>query len=61
MASAWRVKTTRNRADFTDFTKRFRVYDIADQDGIAAWMRTEFPGIFFILKGKMIYWSNCCK
>ena len=28
--------------------KRFRVYAIADQDGIAAWMRTEFPGMFYI-------------
>ncbi len=45
----WRVKTTRSGADFTDFTKRFRVYDIADQDGIAAWMRTEFPGMSYIL------------
>ncbi len=45
----WRVKTTRDGAGFQDFTKRFRVYDIADQDGIAAWMRTEFSGMFYIL------------
>ena len=28
---------------------KFRVYDINDQDGIAAWMRGEFPGMFYIL------------
>jgi hypothetical protein len=28
---------------------RLRVYDIGDQDKIADWMRTEFPGMFYIL------------
>jgi len=28
---------------------RVRVYDVRDQDGVADWMRPEFPGIFYIL------------
>lgn len=31
------------------FVRRFRVHNIADQDGIADWMRAEFPGMFHIL------------
>ena len=45
----WRVKRDRGAAGLARFVRRFRVYDIADQDGIADWMRTEFPGMFYIL------------
>ncbi|MCX7887270.1 MAG: DUF1593 domain-containing protein [Verrucomicrobiae bacterium] len=45
----WRVKTARGEAGFRAFAKKFRVYDINDQDGIADWMRREFPGMFYIL------------
>lgn len=45
----WRVKADRGAEGLADFVKRFRVYDIADQDGIADWMCTEFPGMFYIL------------
>jgi hypothetical protein len=45
----WRVKQDRGPAGFAAFARRFRVYDIADQDGLADWMRTEFPGMFYIL------------
>jgi hypothetical protein len=45
----WRVKHDRGTAGFAAFARRFRVYDIADQDGIADWMRGEFPGMFYIL------------
>jgi hypothetical protein len=45
----WRVKQDRGAAGLAAFVRRFRAYDIADQDGIAAWMRTEFPGMFYIL------------
>jgi hypothetical protein len=34
---------------FTTFARKLRVYDIADQDSIAGWMRIEFPGMFYIL------------
>lgn len=45
----WRVKTDRGATGLAAFTQRFRTYDIDDQDKIADWMRTEFPGLFYIL------------
>jgi hypothetical protein len=45
----WRVKQDRSDLEFAAFVKRFRVYDIADQDGIAEWMRGEFPGMQYVL------------
>ncbi len=45
----WRVKQERGEAGLAEFVNLFRVYDINDQDGIAAWMRAEFPGMFYIL------------
>ena len=45
----WRVRKDRSDRQFKDFVSRFRVYDIGDQDGLADWMRTEFPGLFYIL------------
>lgn len=45
----WRVRQDRGLDGFRDFVTRFRVYDIADQDGLAEWMRDEFPGMFYIL------------
>jgi hypothetical protein len=45
----WRVKHDRGATGLAGFVGRFRVYDISDQDGIADWMRAEFPGMFYIL------------
>ncbi len=45
----WRVKTDRGAEGLAEFVRKFRVYDIADQDGIASWMLSEFPGMFYIL------------
>jgi hypothetical protein len=45
----WRVKHDRGNAGLAQFVKRFRVYDINDQDGIADWLRTEFLGMTYIL------------
>lgn len=45
----WRVKHDRGTAGLTTFVRKLRVYDINDQDGIAGWMRAEFPGMFYIL------------
>jgi hypothetical protein len=45
----WRVRHDRGKEAFAQFARRFGVYDISDQDGIANWMRTEFPGMFYIL------------
>lgn len=45
----WRVKHNRGDAGLAEFVTRFRVFDIANQDRIADWMRTEFPGMYYIL------------
>jgi hypothetical protein len=45
----WRVKHDRGVEGLRGFAQKLRVYDIADQDGIADWMRTEFPGLWYIL------------
>jgi hypothetical protein len=45
----WRVKHDRGSEGFAAFVRKFRVYDINDQDGVADWMRAEFPGMFYIL------------
>lgn len=45
----WRVKQDRGEAGLARFVKKLRVYDINDQDGIADWMRSEFPGMHYVL------------
>ncbi|MBI1313927.1 DUF1593 domain-containing protein [bacterium] len=45
----WRVHADRGADGLADFVQRLRVYDINDQDGIADWIRTGFPGLFYIL------------
>jgi hypothetical protein len=45
----WRVKSDRGDSGLARWVKKFRVYDINDQDRIAAWMRAEFPGMHYIL------------
>ncbi|MCC6511785.1 MAG: DUF1593 domain-containing protein [Pirellulaceae bacterium] len=45
----WSVKHLRGSEGLKTFISRLRVYDINDQDGIANWMRQEFPGMYYIL------------
>ena len=45
----WRIKHDRGDGGLAQFVRKFRVCDIADQDGIADWMRGEFPGMFYLL------------
>ncbi|NND97933.1 MAG: DUF1593 domain-containing protein [Pirellulaceae bacterium] len=45
----WRVRKDGGADGLAEFVKRFRVYDIADQDGIANWIQSEFPGMHYIL------------
>ena len=45
----WRIKQDRGTEGYAGFARKLRVYDIGDQDGIATWIRTEFPGLFYIL------------
>lgn len=48
----WRLRADRGAEQLKVLQHRFRVYDINDQDGIADWTRTEFPGMFYILASK---------
>jgi len=43
------VKQSRGPEGLAAFVKRFRAYDIGDQDRLAEWMRAEFPGMTYIL------------
>ncbi|XOV71615.1 MAG: DUF1593 domain-containing protein [Verrucomicrobiota bacterium] len=45
----WSIQTHSTSEEFKTVTGKFRVYDIADQDSIADWMRLTFPGMFYIL------------
>jgi hypothetical protein len=45
----WRVRQDRGSSGLAAFVRRLCVYDIADQDGLADWMRTAFPGMRYIL------------
>ncbi|HEY1109279.1 MAG TPA: DUF1593 domain-containing protein [Opitutaceae bacterium] len=45
----WRVKQDRGSDGFAAFIRKFRVYDINDQDKIADYIRAEFPGMTYIL------------
>lgn len=45
----WHVKQTRGADGLAAFAARLRVYDIDDQDKLASWIRTEFPGLCYIL------------
>ncbi len=45
----WRVKQERGAKGLTEFVARLRVFGIGDQDRIADWIQTEFPGLFYII------------
>lgn len=45
----FRVRADRGAEGLAAFVQRFRVYDVADQDGLASWMMAEFPGMHYIL------------
>ena len=45
----WRVRQDRGAEGLRAFVARLRVYDVNDQDGIADWIRAEFPGMRYIL------------
>lgn len=45
----WRVRHDRGERGLNTFATKLRVYDTGDQDRIADWMLSEFPGLFYIL------------
>lgn len=45
----WSAREDHDEAGWQTFVRKFRVHDIADQDGHLAWMWDAFPGMFYIL------------
>ncbi len=45
----WRVREDRSEREQERFIAKLRVYDIADQDKIFAWIHRNFPNLFYIL------------
>ncbi len=45
----WRIRADRGKEGLRQFAEQTRIYDIADQDGLASWIQEEFPGLFYIL------------
>lgn len=45
----WRVRNDRGPDGLKQFIAKIRIHDIADQDRIAEWIWTQFPGLFYIL------------
>lgn len=45
----WEVRSTRTAEETAAFVSRLRVYAIADQDDSARWIRSEFPGLVYIV------------
>jgi hypothetical protein len=45
----WKVRSTRTKAKLDKFVAKIRVYTISDQDDSGAWMRKEFPKLFYIV------------
>jgi len=45
----WRIKSQQGDQGLAMFARACRIYDIADQDGLADWINEQFPGLFYIL------------
>jgi hypothetical protein len=44
----WSVRDTRSPEQVEEFLSKLRVYTISDQDDSGAWVRHQFPGLFWI-------------
>jgi hypothetical protein len=45
----WKVRNTRTPAQLAKFVAKIRVYTISDQDDCGAWLRKEFPKLFYVV------------
>lgn len=44
----WRVERDRSPEELARFVRKLRVYTISDQDDSGPWIRSRFPGLFYI-------------
>lgn len=59
----WKVRRTRSPEEVDRFVSKLRVYSHLDQDDSAPWLRTEFPGLFYVgtpngYTAKTWYWNK---
>lgn len=52
----WKVQQTRSAEELQQFIAKLRVYTISDQDDTGRWLRTNFPGLFFIVSPSSESW-----
>ena len=45
----WKIRNTESRKEQTRLLSKLRVYTISDQDDSGAWIRSEFPEVFYIV------------
>lgn len=45
----WDIRATRSPEEAERLVAKLRVYTISDQDDSGAWMRKEFPGLFYVV------------
>lgn len=45
----WKVRQTRSKAELDKFVSKLRVYAISDQDDSGPWIRSGFPGLFYVV------------
>lgn len=50
----WKVRSTRSPEETAAFLSRIRVHAIGDQDITGPWIKSEFPGLYYITRGKGI-------
>lgn len=52
------VKNERSEEEVAAFVKKLRVYSISDQDDAGAWIRTNFPTLFYIVSDLYMSYSS---
>jgi len=57
----WDARVERSPEDFQKLVKKFRIYSVSDQDDAGAWLRREFPDLFYIVTPSNTDGKEYCK
>jgi hypothetical protein len=57
----WKVRETRSSEELKKFVSKIKVYSISDQDDAGRWIRTNYPGIFYIVTPSAEHWLEYYK
>jgi hypothetical protein len=52
----WKVQQTRSPGEVQRFISKLKIYSISDQDDSGRWIRTNFPGIFYVVSPSAESW-----